>query len=118
MAKRLRFLWKKSCSTCRKARARLHELVPEAEIDDREINASPLNEAELDALIGARDHRLFLNTRNELYRAQQMKTRPPTRDEALRLIARNPNLLRRPILVRGQAIAYGFDEPAWKELLS
>ncbi len=111
MAKRLRFLWKKSCSTCRKARARLHELVPEAEIDDREINASP-------ALIGARDHRLFLNTRNELYRAQQMKTRPPTRDEALRLIARNPNLLRRPILVRGQAIAYGFDEPAWKELLS
>lgn len=118
MAKRLRFLWKKSCSTCRTARKRLHELVPEADIDDREINAAPLNVAELDALIGPRDHRLFLNTRNELYRERKMKADPPTRPEALRLIAAHPNLLRRPILVRGQAIAYGFDEDAWKELLS
>lgn len=118
MAKRLRFLWKKSCSTCRKARARLHELVAPADIDDREINAAPLDEAELDALIGPRDHRLFLNTRNELYRDRKMKADPPTRAEALRLIAGHPNLLRRPILVRGQTIVYGFDEPAWKELLS
>ncbi len=67
-----------------------------------------LSEAELDRLIGERDYRLFLNPRNELYREKKMKDHPPTRAEALRLMAKNPNLIRRPILVRGGEIVAGF----------
>jgi arsenate reductase-like glutaredoxin family protein len=65
---------------------------------------------ELDQLIGSRDHRLFLNTRNELYRARGMKDNPPSREEALRLMSENPNLIKRPILVKGGRIALGVDE--------
>ena len=38
---------------------------------------------ELEHLIGARDYREFLNTRNELYRERNMKEHPPSRAEAL-----------------------------------
>ncbi len=69
--------------------------------------------AELDALIGKRDYRQFLNTRNELYRERNMKEHPPTRAEALDLMSANPNLIRRPLWVRGDEILFGFDEEQW-----
>jgi arsenate reductase-like glutaredoxin family protein len=71
---------------------------------------------ELERLIGKRDYRLFLNTRNELYRERDMRNHPPPRLEALRLMAKNPNLLKRPILVKGDQIVLGFDEDAVSEL--
>ena len=64
---------------------------------------------ELDKLIGARDYRQFLNSRNELYRERQMKQHPPSRDEALRLMSEHPNLIKRPILVAGQRVGLGYD---------
>jgi len=72
---------------------------------------------ELDQLIGKRDYRLFLNSRNELYRERGMKDNPPSRLEALRLMSENPNLIKRPILVKGREIVLGFDEPALGGLL-
>jgi len=42
-----------------------------------------------------------------------MKENPPPRAEALRLMAENPNLIKRPILVKGGEILLGFDEAAW-----
>lgn len=70
---------------------------------------------ELDRLIGRRDYREFLNPKNELYRAMGMKTNPPPRAEALRLMSENPNLIRRPILVRGSKVLLGFNENEWRE---
>ncbi|MBI5086650.1 MAG: hypothetical protein HZB13_18895 [Acidobacteria bacterium] len=75
-----------------------------------------LSEVDLDGLIGARDYRLFLNTRNELYREMNMKEKPPSRTEAIRLMAANPNLIRRPLLVKGAKILIGFDEGEWAGL--
>ena len=73
--------------------------------------------AELERLIGKRDYRLFLNSRNELYRERGMKDNPPTRAEALRLMSENPNLIKRPIVVKGQQIVLGFDEEAVSGML-
>lgn len=73
----------------------------------------PLTEAEVRSLISERELAPFLNTRNELYRAQGMKDAPPSTDEAIRLIASNPNLLRRPLLVTPAEIVFGFDEGAY-----
>ena len=72
---------------------------------------------ELDKLIGKRDYRLFLNSRNELYRERGMKENPPPRDQALRLMSENPNLIKRPILVKGSEIVLGFDEEAMAGLM-
>ena len=72
---------------------------------------------ELDRLIGKRDYRLFLNSRNELYRERGMKENPPSREEALRLMSQNPNLIKRPILVKGGQVALGFDQPVLSKML-
>ena len=76
-----------------------------------------LSVEELDRLIGKRDYREFLNFRNEMYRERGMKENPPSREEALRLMAENPNLIRRPILVKGNRIVLGYDEEALAEIV-
>jgi len=73
-----------------------------------------LSADELDKLIGKRDYRLFLNSRNELYRERGMKENPPPRPEALELMSKHPNLIKRPILVKGAQIVLGYDEEALK----
>ena len=81
----------------------------------RDLGKDPLTAEELDALIGTRDYLTFLNTRNELYRQRNMKASPPSRAEALELMAAHPNLIRRPLWVRGKEVLFGFDESVWAE---
>ena len=59
----------------------------------------------------------FLNPRNELFRERGMKENPPPRDEAIRLMSENPNLIRRPLLVKGGKVLFGFDEEVYREAL-
>jgi arsenate reductase (glutaredoxin) len=117
MAKaKMRFLQKPTCSTCRKAKELLETLGADFEL--RSLDADPLSEAELDALIGTRDYRHFLNSRNELYREKNMKEKPPTRAQAIKLMAKHPNLIRRPVVVHGDEVVLGFDEAAFKKLVA
>ena len=88
-----------------------------AELESRDLATERLTEAELEALIGQRDYKEFLNPRNELYRARNMKENPPSRAEAIQLITREPNLIRRPIVIRGSQMVLGFDEEGYKKLL-
>lgn len=87
------------------------------ELDSRDLDKDRLSEVELDKLIAARDYKQFLNPRNELFRARNMKEKPPTRPEAIKLMAKVPNLIRRPVVIRGDQIVLGFDEEALKKLL-
>jgi Spx/MgsR family transcriptional regulator len=111
---KIKFLQKPSCTTCRKAKAFLEKR--KVELDLRDLGKDRLSVQELDELIGKRDHRPFLNTRNELYRARKMGENPPSRDEALRLMAAEPNLIRRPVVLRGAEIVLGYDEDALKRI--
>jgi len=45
-----------------------------------------------------------------------MGENPPTRTEALKLMATEPNLIRRPVVIRGGKIVLGFDEEALEDL--
>ncbi len=84
-------------------------------VEEIDLNAG-ITEQELERLIGRRDYREFLNPRNELYRDRGMKTNPPAREEAIRLMAMHPNLIRRPLLVKGSRVVFGFDEEAYSGL--
>ncbi len=88
-----------------------------AELESRGLDRQQLTEAELDELIGNRDYKEFLNMRNELYRTRKMKDHPPARAEAIRLMAKEPNLIRRPVVLRGLQIVLGFDEEAYRKIV-
>lgn len=112
----IKFLQKPACTTCRKAKEFLKKLGAQLEL--RSLDADPLSEAELDKLIGSRDYKQFLNFRNELYREKNMKEKPPARAEAIKLMAKVPNLIRRPVVILGNQIVLGFEEEAFKKLMN
>ena len=87
------------------------------ELESRDLDKQRLTEGELEELIGDRDYKEFLNTRNELYRTRNMKDHPPSRAEAIKLMAKEPNLIRRPVVLRGSQMVLGFDEEAYRKLL-
>jgi arsenate reductase len=88
-----------------------------AELELRDLAKDRLTAEELDKLIGDRDYKLFLNTRNEIYRKRKMGERPPSRSEAIRMMAAEPNLIRRPIVIRGGQMVLGYDEEGLKKLV-
>ena len=71
----------------------------------------------MNALIGDRDYKMLLNSRNELYREKNMKESPPSRSEAIALMAKHPNLIKRPILVKGKEILLGFNPEEMRKAL-
>ncbi len=88
-----------------------------AELETRDVGAQPLSGKELNELIGKRDYKPFLNSRHELYRRRNMAERTPSREEAIRLMSKNPNLIKRPLVVRGDRIVLGLDVTAYISLL-
>jgi arsenate reductase-like glutaredoxin family protein len=82
----------------------------------RDIGKDRLRADEIENLIGNRDYRTFLNTRNEIYRQKNMKENPPSRQEAIRMIAEEPNLIRRPIIISRNKILLGFEQESIDEL--
>jgi arsenate reductase/regulatory protein spx len=102
------FLYKPACATCRKARNIMKRRGYHLRF--RDIWKEPLTAAELKKLIGDRDHLEFLNKRSEVYKKRKMKDAPPSRREAITLMAREPALIRRPIIVAGGRVVVGFDE--------
>ena len=106
--KAVQFLQKPTCTTCRKARAYMENRG--FDLHFRNFDKERLSSEELEKLIGDRDHRQFLNTRNELYRQKNMKQNPPTRAEAIRMMVGEPNLIRRPVIAAGGRVVLGFDQ--------
>jgi Spx/MgsR family transcriptional regulator len=85
--------------------------------EEREYGKNPFTEKELRDLIGDEPVANILNSRNELYRARNMKQKPPSKEEAIRLILKEPNLLRRPVIVKGKKKILGFNESEVAKIL-
>ena len=112
--KAVQFLHKPNCTTCRKARSYMEKRG--YQLYFRDLAKERLSPEELENLIGDHDHKEFLNTRNALYREKNMKEHPPSRQEAIKMMSQEPNLIRRPLLVSGSQIIIGFDEAAYRKL--
>jgi Spx/MgsR family transcriptional regulator len=106
--KTVTFLHKPTCATCRKARRFMEKRW--YHLNFRDLIKNPLTSAELAKLIGKHDHEDFLNPRSELYHENNMKDKPPSRREAIGLMAMDPNLIRRPVIVAGGRVVIGYDE--------
>jgi arsenate reductase (glutaredoxin) len=87
------------------------------DFDEREYGKNPFSESELREIIGDGSIERFLNSRRPLYREKNMKQKPPSKDEAIKLMLKDPNLLKRPVIIKGRKKLTGFDEAEVKELL-
>lgn len=85
--------------------------------EEREYGKTPLTEKELKEIIGEEPIEKFLNTRTPLYREKNMKQKPPSKEEGIKLMLKDPNLLKRPVIIKGKKKLTGFNEAEVKELL-
>ena len=112
----MKFYCYRKCSTCKKAAAFLRERgVAFEEIDYTE---HPISASHLRSYwqISGLSLKKFFNTSGILYRELnvQEKSSTMTEDEQIELLAANPMLVKRPILVLEHAVLVGFDEVEWE----
>jgi arsenate reductase-like glutaredoxin family protein len=88
-----------------------------AKVEEGEYGKNPLSEKGLREIIGDDSIEKFLNTRTPLYREKNMKQKPPSKEEAIKLMLKDSNLLKRPVIIQGKRKLAGFNEAEIKQLL-
>jgi len=108
-----------NCSTCRDATKWLR--ARGTAFDEKAIRETPPTLAELKAMLAAYDGRItrLFNTSGMDYRALGIAEKLPglSTDEALRLLAGNGRLVKRPFLVGKGVAQVGFDAKRWAAAL-
>ena len=79
------------------------------ELDERDYAKAPLSAGELKDLFAGRDPRDFLNARSPAFKAMALAGKSLTPDQAIALMAKEPNLIKRPITIAGKEMIAGFD---------
>jgi arsenate reductase-like glutaredoxin family protein len=79
-------------------------------VNDIDINKEPPSREFLEKHIEA-DHFLdYVSTRSPVWKERPL---PKSKKEAIDLMMENPNLIRRPIMVKGTKVIFGFDKEAY-----
>jgi len=109
----------KGCDSCRKAIKWLKER--ELAFEEVAIRETPPSVAELDKVLASYDgdvKRLF-NTAGGDYREMEMKDKLPgmSENEALELLSKHGNLVKRPILLGKDVALAGFKVAEWERAL-
>jgi arsenate reductase len=88
-----------------------------ADLDERDYAKVPFSASELKELFAGRDPREFLNPRSPAFKAMSLAVKSLTAAEALALMAKEPNLIKRPITIAGKQMLAGFDREKLREAL-
>lgn len=106
------------CSTCRNARKWLDR--HRVKYESIDITTRPPSQAVLKAIIKSVDYELkhLFNTSGQLYRQMNIKDKLPDMTEAaaIKLLAENGKLIKRPIATDGNRHTVGFKEDVYKNV--
>jgi arsenate reductase-like glutaredoxin family protein len=80
-----------------------------ADLDERDYAKVPFSASELKELFAGRDPRDYLNPRSPAFKAMGLGGKSLTPAEAFALMAKEPNLIKRPIIIAGKQMLAGFD---------
>ena len=88
-----------------------------ADLDERDYAKDPLDAAALRELFKGRDPRDFLSTKSPTFKKMGLQGKSLTADQAIKLMAQEPNLIKRPLTIVGTEIIPGFDRDRLKQAL-
>ena len=83
------------------------------EVQERDINKEPPSRDFLEQHVDAKRFLDFVSTRSPVWKQRPL---PKSKREAIDLMLENPNLIRRPILIRGSKVTFGFDKEQYRNL--
>ena len=81
------------------------------DVEQLDINKTPPDRAFLETHIDEARYLDFVSTRSPVFKQRSL---PGSKTEAIDLMMANPNLIRRPILVDGATVTFGFDKKAYE----
>ena len=79
-------------------------------MDERDINRNPPDRAFLEKHIDAERFLEFVSTRSPVFKTRPL---PKSKKEAIDLMVEQPNLIKRPILIQGSKVTFGFNKDAY-----
>ena len=90
------------------------------ELDERDYAKNPLSESELKALFdeAGLDPRDFINSKSPAYKAMGLRDKKLTAPETIKLMARELNLIKRPLVIAGKTVIAGFDRDRLRAALA
>ena len=83
------------------------------DVREIDINKEPPSREFLEKHIDAERFLDFVSTRSPVWKERPL---PKSKKEAIALMLENPNLIRRPIMIRGSKVIFGFDREAYDAL--
>jgi arsenate reductase len=83
------------------------------DVEQVDINKNPPDRAFLEKHIDPTRFLDFVSTRSPVFKSRPL---PTSKHDAIALMLENPNLIRRPILIRGSQVTFGFDKNAYAKL--
>jgi arsenate reductase (glutaredoxin) len=85
------------------------------DVEFKDIVKEPPGRAFLDRHIEAGRFLDFVSKRSPVWKDRPL---PASKEEAIDLMLAQPNLIKRPVLVKGSRVLFGFDKDAYKALLA
>jgi arsenate reductase-like glutaredoxin family protein len=83
------------------------------DVEERRINETPPSREFLERHVDATRWLDFVSTRSPVFKTRRL---PASRKEAIDLMLEQPNLIKRPILIKGSKAVFGFDKAAYDRL--
>jgi arsenate reductase (glutaredoxin) len=83
------------------------------DVQEIDINKNPPSRAFLEKHVDAKNFLDFVSKRSPVFKTRPL---PASKKEAIDLMLEQPNLIRRPVLVRGGKVTFGFDKDVYAEL--
>jgi arsenate reductase-like glutaredoxin family protein len=81
-------------------------------VEQMDINKEPPTRDFLEEHIEEESYLDFVSTRSPVFKTRPL---PGSKKEAIDLMMENTNLIRRPILVRGSKVTFGFDKKKYAD---
>jgi arsenate reductase-like glutaredoxin family protein len=85
------------------------------EVEERDINRNPPTREFLEKHIDDKNFLDFVSKRSPVFKTRPL---PRSKKEAIDLMVEQPNLIRRPVLIKGSKVTFGFDKERYEELTS
>jgi arsenate reductase-like glutaredoxin family protein len=82
------------------------------DVDQIDINKTPPDRAFLEKHVDPDRFLDFVSTRSPVFKERPL---PKSKKEAIDLMMENANLIKRPILIKGQKVTFGFDKKAYQK---
>ncbi|PYR22494.1 MAG: hypothetical protein DMF95_13490 [Acidobacteria bacterium] len=83
------------------------------EVHELDINREPPSRELLEKYIDPDLFLDFVSTRSPVFKQRPL---PKSKKEAIALMMENPNLIRRPIVIKGATVIFGFDKERYEKL--